>query len=98
MNLLSAVGFWLLGFALAVGQGTVNFINDSATLSTPPDRLIRFYGPYPGGSTPGVGTNYQVQLYYGASTSPESSLVALSATPARLRASTTAFPGVWLGG
>jgi len=83
----------------AFGQGTVNFANDAGVLSTPPDRFIRF------GSTAGAlsgqgasGTNLQVQLYYGASTAAESSLVALSAAPARLRVSTSLSVGTWSAG
>ena len=50
--------------AAAFAQGTVNFLNDTVTLSSPPDRLIRFafvYPPFPPGS-PAFGTNFQVQL------------------------------------
>src|SRR5881628_2933975 len=85
-------------------QGTVNFANDSASLSAPPDRLIRFgQRDDPGNvfqtnGAPGVGTNFAVQLYYGASTSPESSLIPLTSAPAILRTSTTTSPGVWVNG
>jgi hypothetical protein len=41
----------------ALAQGTVNFLNDTVSLSTPPDRFIRF-GP----GQPAFGTNFQVQL------------------------------------
>jgi len=78
----------------AFGQGTVFFGNDSATLTSPPDRLIRFTGT----AAPAVGTNLQVQLYFGAAAAASSSLTAVSSTAGRLRASTTTAPGVWSGG
>lgn len=83
----------------AFAQGTVNFLNDSVTLSSPPDRLIRF-GPNQGAlsNTPAFGTNVQVQLYYGASTAPEGSLIPVTSAPARLRASTSAAIGTWSAG
>jgi hypothetical protein len=79
---------------VAFGQGTVFFANDSGTLSSPPDRLIRF------GFTglPATGTNIQVQLYYGASTAAEGALVAVTSAPGRLRVSTSTIPGVWSAG
>jgi len=80
--------------AVAFGQGTVFFANDSGTLTSPPDRLIRFLSTGLGAT----GTNVQVQLYYGASTAAEGSLVAVSSAPARLRGSTTTIPGVWGSG
>jgi hypothetical protein len=88
----------------ASAQGTVNFLNDSITLSSPPDRLIRFAfadtpgNPFGTNNAAAVGTNFLVQLYYGASTAPESSLVAVSTPPARLRSSSTVQPGTWSGG
>jgi len=39
-----------------------------------------------------------VQLYYGTAGASENALIALSAAPARLRASTTTTPGVWSNG
>lgn len=90
--------------AAAFAQGTVNFLNDSGTLTSPPDRLVRFgtgttTGNVFGTNTaPVVGTNFQAQLYYGASTAPDSALVAVSSVPARFRASSTTLPGVWAGG
>jgi len=85
--------------AAAFGQGTVNFLNDTVTLSTPPDRFIRF-GTSAGtlAGLPAHGTNIQIQLYYGASTATAGSLVAVSTAPARLRASTTTAPGTWSAG
>jgi hypothetical protein len=79
---------------VAFGQGTVFFVNDSVTLSSPPDRLIRFGW----NSAPATGTNIQVQLYYGASTAGEGALVPVTSAPARLRASTTSIPGTWAAG
>lgn len=82
----------------AFAQGTVNFLNDSVTLSSPPDRLIRFGPGVPLAGTPAFGTNIQVQLYYGASTALEGSLIAVSTAPARLRASTSLAIGTWSSG
>jgi hypothetical protein len=83
----------------AFAQGTVNFLNDTVTLSTPPDRFIRF-GTAQGAlaGTPAFGTNIQVQLYYGASTAPENALIAVTTAPARLRASTSTATGTWSAG
>jgi hypothetical protein len=94
---------WILHLS-AGAQGTINFANDTASLSSPPDRLIRFGDRIDPGNVfqtngaPAVGTNFQVQLYYGASTAQESSLIPLTSAPGRLRASTTSVPGVWSGG
>src|SRR5262245_10431863 len=98
MNSLGArsVPLLLLVTYSVCGQGTVFFANDSTTLSFPPDRLIRYSTC--GDDPPAVGTNWLVQLYYGASTASENQLVAVSSAPARLRASTTTIPGVWSGG
>jgi len=88
------------GFA----QGIVNFANDSGALTSPPDRLIRFaFGNTPGNAfgtnnAPAIGTNFQVQLYYGASTAPDSALIPVTSNPARLRGSTTTAAGTWSGG
>jgi hypothetical protein len=88
-----------LAAVAAFAQGTVNFLNDTVSLSTPPDRFIRFGGGN-GALTglPAFGTNIQVQLYYGASTATEASLVAVSTAPARLRGSTSTATGTWSGG
>jgi hypothetical protein len=77
--------------AVAFGQGTVFFANDSATLTSPPDRLIRLAST----GLPATGTNIQVQLYYGAVGAGSASLTAVTSAPARLRGSTTSIPGVW---
>jgi len=87
----------------AFAQGTVTFLNDAATLSTPPDRFVRF-GPQAAvangvtNNAPAFGTNLLVQLYYGASTAAEGSLIAITAGPARLRASTSTAVGTWSSG
>ena len=88
----------------ALAQGTVNFANDSTVLSSPPDRLIRIdvgsnpCNAYGTNNAPVTGTNFLVQLYYGANTAPESGLVPVSTTPAHMRASTSANAGTWAGG
>jgi hypothetical protein len=98
-----------LGLALATSafaQGTVRFSNVSADLSSPPDRLVRFTStaPTPWATNNGVVVNfgtasYRAQLYYGASTASEASLVAVSSAPSLFRASTTtAEPGTWAPG
>jgi len=99
----------VIGLALAVnafGQGTVRFSNVSADLSSPPDRLVRFEpgvaNPYGTNNAPVVNygtTSFRAQLYYGASTASEASLVAVSTAPALFRASTTTGePGTWAPG
>jgi hypothetical protein len=98
-----------VGLALATsafGQGTVRFSNVSADLASPPDRLVRFAttvtNPFGTNNAPLVnfGTvSFRAQLYYGASTAAEGSLVAVSTAPAQFRASTTtAEPGTWAPG
>jgi len=89
----------------AFAQGTVNFLNDSVTLTSPPDRLIRFLDANTPGNVfgiagaPAVGTNFFVQLYYGATTITSlSSLQAVTSAPSRLRGSTTTAPGTWSAG
>jgi hypothetical protein len=94
MKKLLITSIMSLTAAVAFGQGTVFFANDSATLSSPPDRLIRFAGS----NIPATGTNLQVQLYYGASTADALSLIPVSSAAGRLRASTTTIPGVWSAG
>ena len=101
-----------LGAALATtlfGQGTVRFSNMSLDLSSPPDRLVRF-GEVACGQNGAWTTNngpvvnygshsYRAQLYYGASTATEASLIPLTAAPALFRASTTTVePGTWAPG
>jgi hypothetical protein len=88
----------------AFAQGTVNFVNDGVNLTSPPDRFIRFARGASAGNAYGtnlaraVGTQYAVQLYYGASTAAEGSLIPLTAAPANLRASTSASAGIWING
>jgi hypothetical protein len=69
----------------AYAQGTINFNN--SVLTSPPDRLVRNFD-----GTALVGTQWGVQLYYGAS---ESSLAAHTAAPQRFRVPTTTAPGTW---
>src|SRR6185369_2665749 len=96
----------LYGFSVLAGrgQGTVNFQNDSASLSSPPDRRIRIgsaedpRNPFGTNNAPAVGTNIQVQLYYGSSTASQSSLIPVTTAPAHLRSSTTSLPGTWSNG
>jgi len=97
--------FSLFGLTRVFGQGTVDFRNDTAVLTSPPDRLIRFflgsdpYNPYGWDNAPAVGTNFMVQLYYGASTASQNTLVAVTNSPATLRGSTSSQAGTWrLGG
>jgi len=94
-----------LAAVAAFAQGTVNFLNDAVTLTSPPDRLIRFGSANTPGNVFGtagaaaVGTNIFVQLYFGSTTTASSSaLTAVSLAPAKLRGSTTTAPGVWSGG
>jgi hypothetical protein len=102
--ILTCVGLALA--ASAFGQGTVRFSNVSADLAAPPDRLVRFgvgtTNPFGTNNAPLVnfGTaSYRAQLYYGASTAAEASLVAVSTSPALFRSSTTtAEPGTWAPG
>src|SRR5437867_4450061 len=100
LHVFSAVA----AIATAHAQGLVDFLNDSDALSSPPDRLIRFASantpgnPFGTNNAPAVGTNLLVQLYYGASTASQSSLVPVSTAPAHLRASSTSQPGAWAGG
>jgi len=74
---------------------------DNIGLSSPPDRLVRFASastpgnPFGTNQAPAVGLQLRAQLYYGASTADEGSLVAVSTAPATLRPSTTSFPGTW---
>jgi hypothetical protein len=83
-----------VAFAISTsGQGTVRFSNVSADLSSPPDRLIRFApgtsNPFGTNNAPFVNygtTSFRAQLYYGASTATEGSLVAVSTAPAMFRA------------
>ena len=92
-----------------LAQGTVTFDNRTSTLSSPPDRLVRYdpvtvgidptYNPFGSNSAPVVNFNtvggYKAALYYGASTDSEGSLVAVTEAPANFRLSTTANPGTW---
>jgi len=93
-----------LAAVAAFAQGTVTFLNDTGTLTTPPDRFIRFAsGATPGNSfgtagAPAFGTNFAVQLYYGASSATEASFIPVTSAPSKLRASTSAGIGTWSAG
>jgi hypothetical protein len=78
-----------IGLTHAVFAQTVDF-NNNRNFATTADRLVRFAD-----GTPLVGTNYHVQLYYGADVT---SLQSVSNAPARFRAVTTGGPGTWAGG
>ncbi len=105
-NLLAIL--FLLGAAVsAFAQGTVRFSNDSSDLASPPDRFVRYDATaanvnpaYTAGSrvfsngTPGL----RAQLYYGASTANESSLVAVTTAPSTFKNSTSASVGSWFSG
>lgn len=98
--------------AVSYGQGTatVTFDNRTATLTSPPDRLIRYdssvssdpsINPFGGTNNTVVnfGTHtYVAQLYFGATSDGEGSLQAVTTAPAAFRASNTANPGTWLNG
>ena len=97
----------LIGIASAFAQGIVVFDNRTVTLSSPPDRLVRFDpvtvgtdapNPFGTNNAPVVGTTFLAQLYYGSSTATENSLVPVSSAPATFRNSTTANHGAWIQG
>jgi hypothetical protein len=99
-----AVALWLLPIGAVSGQGLVNFSNDSAILTSPPDRLIRFVNPGECAPTNSAGeaafgTNLQVQLYYGATTATqEYDLIPVANLPAHLPPSSAPNHGRWEGG
>jgi len=84
----------VVGTATALAQGTVNFIN-LGTFPTTADRNVYLDRADGSAPVPLVGTNYSVQLYYGADAA---SLQAHSAAPSRFRVTTTGSPGSWSGG
>lgn len=90
----------------APAQGVVTFSNDSFVLFSPPDRLVRFDpvtigtgapNPFGTNNAPVVGTNFLAQLYYGAATATEGSLVPVSSPPVTFRPATSLSPGSWFG-
>lgn len=83
----------LVGTTVALAQGTVTFVN-SGSFPTMADRLV-YLDDGSGSAVPIVGTNYAVQLYYGADAA---SLQAHTAAPSRFRVPTTMSPGTWSGG
>ena len=107
MKFFFAIAFLLSTAVSSFAQGTVRFSNDSTDLPSPPDRFVRygdaasFFNPaYTYGSrvfsngTPGL----RAQLYYGASTASQSSLVAVTASPVTFKSSTSANVGTWFSG
>jgi hypothetical protein len=72
-------------------QGVIDFNNDN--LKPPPNPRVRFSN---GAGV--VGTNFVAQLYYGAATSPESSLTPVADLPAHFDHPPTIRPGYWIGG
>jgi hypothetical protein len=105
MKKLLLTSFGLALATAAFAQGTVRFSNVSADLGNRDNRLL-FYAPGngPWGTNNGPVVNYgtvslRAQLYYGASTASEGSLIPLTAAPATFRSSTTtAEPGTWFPG
>ena len=107
MKNFSAIAFLLGTTVSGFAQGTVRFSNDTSDLPSPPDRFVRYDATaaslnpaYTAGSrifsngTPGL----RAQLYYGASTASESSLVAVSTAPSTFKSSTSANVGTWFSG
>lgn len=88
----------------ALAQGTVNFSNLSTAIQSPPDRLLRF-GPHDGTQPVAAGSlaatnsypGLVAQLFYGASTANETSLIPVTSAPGTLRASSSASAGTWFG-
>jgi hypothetical protein len=87
--LLVAVG---LSAVISCGaQGVIDFNNEN--LKPPPNPRVRFSN---GAGV--VGTNYVAQLYYGASTSTQSSLIPVADLPAHFDHPPTIRAGYWMGG
>ena len=90
----------------ALAQGIVRFSNMSADVSSPPDRLVRFGtgvpNPFGTNNAPVVNFgdySFRAQLYYGASTADEGSLIPVTLAPSLFRSSTTTMePGTWAPG
>lgn len=106
-KILFSVALGALTVFNSFGQGVVTFSNVSSDLSSPPDRLVR-YDPtastinsayVAGAAVFSNGTaGLRAQLYYGASTANESSLVAITAAPTTFKGSQSANVGTWFGG
>lgn len=98
----------LLAAAFDAHSQANNYLDFSnITLSSPPDRRIRYSTNDPSANP--FGTNnapvvifgshtYAVQLYFGSTSDGEGSLQAVTNSPVNFRQSTTSSPGVWLGG
>jgi len=79
----------------SLGQGTVDFRNQSSVLGTNNDYLVRLWtGDW---IVPLTGTEYVAQLYYGPVGSDSWSFAPVPGT-ANFRLPTTALPGTWSGG
>jgi hypothetical protein len=107
MKHLGLAALLMASLVKAYGQGTVNFSNLSTARILAADRLVRFDpatvrtnspNPFGTNNAPVVGTNFVAQLFYGASTASEGSLVPVSSAPATFRSSTTGSPGTWFSG
>src|SRR5262245_14305478 len=107
MKRLLLVSFLLGGLTSTRSQGFVVFDNTTSSLQSPPDRLVRFTNAanldpaFTDGRPVFTNANnigLRAQLYYGASTAAEGSLVSVSAAPATFRSSTSANVGCWFGG
>jgi len=83
----------------SLGQGTVDFRNETSVLGIANDYMVRDYaGISPSNGTPLVGTNYVAQLYYGPVGSDPNSFAAVAELPAHFRDLATTLPGTWDGG
>jgi hypothetical protein len=85
-------------------QGYVYFSNDTTTLNSPPDRLVRFdataiaFNPFGTNNAPAVSNlvpTLRAQLYYGASTASENALMPVSTAPVGFKSSTSLNAGTW---
>jgi hypothetical protein len=97
----------LLSLAVVISthaQGTVTFANDSTSLSSPPDRLVRFNSTastvnplYVAGAPvfSNANTGLRAILYYGSSTAAEGSLVAVTTAPSTFKNSASPNVGTW---
>ncbi len=106
-KILFSVALGALIASNSFGQGTVRFSNDTSDVASPPDRFVR-YDSTAFMVNPAYTTGTRVfsngtaglraQLYFGASTASESSLVAVSTAPSTFKASTSSNVGTWFSG